>query len=162
MRTLYFSHCVLHFTLFTLSFALDTFHIEFCTWHFSHWVLRFKLFTLSLHLTLFTLGFTLHTFYTGFCTLHLVLAAPPPPHPVDEWPYSGDMLHIITCIYYQHKYTIQKIKNTNTVEICCKFRFALHILQTLTLYCTLLRCFVLYHACGNDTTNHSWTAWREV
>ena len=57
--------------------------------------LNFSLFTV------FRIGFALYT--AGWRN--------PPPHPVDEWPYIGDMMHIITRIYYKHKY------NTNALDV---------------------------------------------
>ena len=39
---------------------------------------------------------------------------PLPPHPVDEWPYTGDMLHIITCIYTDTNTNINTNRNKNT------------------------------------------------
>ena len=112
-------HC--HFTLFTLGITLQ---FTVCTYNFAVYTFNF-----AVYCTLCTFNFTaVCTLYAAFCSLQLGLAAPPPPHPVDEWPYSGDMLHIIACIYYKYKYVQIQIQiqictdtntNTNTVEMSC-------------------------------------------
>ena len=94
-----FSHWILHFAVCSLQFTLLILQFAVCSLHSTHCVLQFTLLTLhfavcNLHFTLCTQGFAVYTW--GWLL-------PLPPHPVDECPYSGDMLHIIACIYYKYK-----------------------------------------------------------